>query len=128
VTRALRTTRRLLGISVLSVMMAGSLGSAAPQINNSNAPYLNNNTPGLERSRTPDEQPFATRELQERQFKRLREEHQKQMFSDTATLLRLANQLKVEVDKSDQPGPDALKNVEEIGRLAKRVSERIKTQ
>jgi hypothetical protein len=132
VTSVVTAKRRLAKASIVMLtVLAGSVGSAEPQINNSNSngPDLNSNTPGIERSRTSsDEEPFATRELQERQLKRLREEHQKQVFSDTATLLRLANQLKLEVDKSDTPGPDALKDVEEISRLAKRVSERIKTQ
>jgi hypothetical protein len=130
VTRRFRENGHLAKVSIGVVMvMAGGMGSAAPQLNNSNSPYLNSNTPGIERSHTSsDEEPFATRELHERQLKRLREEHQKQMFNDTAALLRLANQLKAEVDKSDTPSPDALKDVDEIGKLAKRVSERIKTQ
>ncbi len=66
--------------------------------------------------------------MQARQLKRLREEHQKQVFSDTDRLVQLATALKAEVNKSDAPTPDALKDVDEIGKLAKRVSERIKTQ
>lgn len=108
--------------------LAASLGLAAPQFTNPSSPYSSANPHDLDRSRTPDDQPFVTREMQERQLKRLREEHQKQMFSDTAELLKLANALKAEVDKSDTPTPDALKDVDEIGKLAKRVSERIKTQ
>jgi hypothetical protein len=108
--------------------LAASLGIAAPQYSNSNSPYLNGNDHELDHSRVPDDQPFVTREMQERQLKRLREEHQKQMFSDTAELLRLANALRAEVDKSDTPTPSALRDVDEISKLAKRVSERIKTQ
>ena len=76
----------------------------------------------------PDEQPYVAREMQARQLKRLREEHQKEVFADTDRLVQLATALKAEVDKSDAPTPDALKDVDEIGKLAKRVSERIKTQ
>jgi hypothetical protein len=61
-------------------------------------------------------------------MKRLREEHQKEVFTDTNRLVQLATELKAEVDKGAKPTPDVLKNVDEIGKLAKRVSERIKTQ
>jgi len=40
----------------------------------------------------------------------------------------LATDLKAQVDKGNKPTPDVLKDVDEIGKLAKRVSERIKTQ
>jgi hypothetical protein len=67
--------------------------------------------------------------MQARQMKRLREEHQKQVFSDTARLVRLATALKAEVDKREKAAiTDVLKDVDEIGKLAKRVSDRIKTQ
>jgi hypothetical protein len=66
--------------------------------------------------------------MQARQLKRLREEHQKQVFNDTAKLLQLATDLKAEVDKRNKPSPDVIKDVDEIGKLAKRVSDRIKTQ
>lgn len=127
--RAFGASRRVVRVAVIGgVTLAASLGLAAPQFTNPNSPYLNGNTQELDRSHVPDEQPYVAREMQERQLKRLREEHQKQMFSDTAELLKLANELKAEVDKSDTPSPDALKDVDEIGKLAKRVSERIKTQ
>ena len=79
--------------------------------------------------RMTDEPPFAAREMQERQLKRLREEHQKEVFSDTDRLVQLATILKAEVEKRDKATtPDVVKNVDEIGKLAKRVSERIKMQ
>ncbi len=52
--------------------------------------------------RMPDEQPYVAREMQERQLKRLREEHQKEVFSDTDRLVQLATALKAEVDKGDK--------------------------
>ena len=67
-------------------------------------------------------------ELIARQLKRQREEHQKQVYSDTTRLLQLATDLKAQVDHNEKPTPGALKDVDEIGKLAKRVSERIKTQ
>jgi hypothetical protein len=81
--------------------------------------------------RLPEDQPYATREIQERQMKRLRLEHQQQLIDDTARLVSLATALKAEVDKGTQPTTlptDALKQADEITKLAKRVSERIKTQ
>jgi hypothetical protein len=78
-------------------------------------------------SRSTDDEPYVTREMQARQLKRLREEHQKQVFNDTAKLLELATNLKAEVDKGSKSS-DVLKDVDEIGKLAKRVSDRIKTQ
>jgi hypothetical protein len=110
------------------VSLAASLGLASPQFNGPVNPNANGPLQELDRSRIPDEQPYVAREMQARQLKRLREEHQKQVFSDTARLVQLATELKSEVDKSDAPTADALKDVDEIGKLAKRVSERIKTQ
>ncbi len=76
----------------------------------------------------PDEEPYATREIQARQLKRLREEHQKEVFSDTNRLVQLATSLKEQVDKGKVATLDVIKDADEIGKLAKRVSERIKTQ
>ena len=76
-------------------------------------------------------EPYANREIQERQLKRLRQEHQQELIDDTARLVQLATALKAEVDKGTQPTTlptDALKQADEISKLAKRVSERIKTQ
>jgi len=79
----------------------------------------------------PENEPYANREIQERQLKRLRLEHQHELIDDTARLVRLATALKAEVDKGTQPTTlptDALKQADEISKLAKKVSERIKTQ
>jgi hypothetical protein len=113
---------------VAGVAVAASLGLAAPQFN-----VPGNSIPGgqveqLDRSHLPDQEPYVAREMQARQMKRLREEHQKQVFSDAARLVQLATELKAEVDKGNKPTLDVLKDVDEIGRLAKRVSDRIKTQ
>jgi hypothetical protein len=67
--------------------------------------------------------------MQARQMKKLREEHQKEVFSDTARLVQLATALKEAVDKRDKAATsDVIKDVDEIAKLAKRVSDRIKTQ
>lgn len=80
------------------------------------------------RERPEDEIPFGNREIQARQMRRLREEHQKQVFADTARLLQLATTLKEEADKGTKPSPGTLKDVDEIAKLAKRLSDRIKNQ
>ncbi len=115
-------------VLVAGVTAAASLGLAAPQFSGPNSGAINNQIEQLDRSRAPDQEPYVAREMQARQLKRLREEHQKQVFSDTNRLVQLATALKAEVDKGDKPTPDAIKDVDEIGKLAKRVSDRIKTQ
>jgi hypothetical protein len=76
----------------------------------------------------PDEEPYASREIQARQMKRLREEHQKEVFTDTNRLVQLATTLKQQVDKGNVATLDVIKDADEIGKLAKKVSDRIKTQ
>ena len=108
--------------------VTAGLGIAAAQFGAS-SPATNGQLQQLDRTHGADEPPFATREMQERQLKRLREEHQKEVFSDTDRLVQLATILKAEVEKRDKvTTPDVIKNVDEIGKLAKRVSERIKMQ
>lgn len=72
--------------------------------------------------------PTIDQEVQQKQLKKLRELHQKEVFDDTARLLRLATELKTQVDKANKPTADEMKDVDEIGKLAKRVSERIKME
>jgi hypothetical protein len=106
-------------------LVTASLGIAVAQFNTPQVPLQVPDRGG----RGPDEPPFVAREMQERQLKRLREEHQKQVFNDTDRLVQLATALKAEVEKRDKAvTPDAVKDVDEIGKLAKRVSERIKMQ
>ncbi len=109
-------------------VVTASLGIAAAQFNTS-SPTTNGQVQQLDHGRGSDEPPFVAREMQERQLKRLREEHQKEIFSDTDRLVQLATALKTEVEKRDKTvTPTAVKDVDEIGKLAKRVSERIKMQ
>jgi hypothetical protein len=82
----------------------------------------------LGRMHMPDEEPYATREIQARQMKRLREEHQKEVFNDTNKMVQLATTLKQQADTGNVATLDVIKDADEIGKLAKRVSERIKTQ
>jgi hypothetical protein len=124
-----RTSRRAMrGALIGGVTLAASVRLAAPQFNGPINPNTSGQIEQVDRSRVPDEQPYVAREMQARQLKRLREEHQKEVFTDTDRLVQLATALRAEVNKSDAPTPDALKDVDEIGKLAKRVSERIKTQ
>jgi hypothetical protein len=126
-----RTGSRRLRVALLGgATLAASLGLAAPQMINSRVPTADTTTPidNMDRGRMNDEEPYAAREMLAKQLKRLRAEHQKEVFSDTERLVQLATALKSEVDKGDKPASDVMKEVDEIGKLAKRVSERIKTQ
>jgi hypothetical protein len=82
------------------------------------------------REHSGGDEPYATHEIQQRQLKRLRQEHQQELIDDTARLVKLATVLKEEVDKGNEATlpTDVLKQTDEITKLAKRVSERIKTQ
>jgi hypothetical protein len=112
------------------VVFAASLSLAAGQFNVPvNPAATDGQMQQLDHSRVPDEQPYVAREMQARQLKKLREEHQKEVFSDTDRLIQLATALKAKVDKRDKAvTSDVIKDVDEIGKLAKRVSDRIKTQ
>ncbi len=111
------------------VVVAASLSLAAGQFSVPVNPGTNGQLDRWTDSRSPDEQPYVAREMQARQMKKLREEHQKEVFSDTARLVQLATALKAAVDKRDKAvTSDVIKDVDEIGKLAKRVSDRIKTQ
>ena len=85
---------------------------------------------GFSRDHATGEEPYATHEIQQRQLKRLRQEHQQELIDDTDRLVKLATVLKEEVDKGNEATAptDVLKQTDEISKLAKRVSERIKNQ
>jgi hypothetical protein len=85
---------------------------------------------GFGRDHATGEEPYATHEIQLRQLKRLRQEHQQELIDDTDRLVKLATVLKEEVDKGNEASAptDVLKQTDEISKLAKRVSERIKNQ
>lgn len=110
-----------------AALLVGFAAFAAPQFNTPATISPNLSGDQLDRTHVPDE-PYVPRELQARQLKRLREEHQKQVFSDAARLVQLATALKLQVQKGDKVTVDAIKDVDEIGKLAKRLSDRIKTQ
>jgi hypothetical protein len=115
-------------LGIVAVVIGLAVGATWAQFNGGSTP-VNPPRPGeMERMHIPDEEPYATREIQARQMKRLREEHQKEVFSDTKRLVQLATTLKQQVDKGNMAALDVIKDADEIGKLAKRVSERIKTQ
>jgi hypothetical protein len=115
-------------VAIASGMMGLAMLATRAQFNSGNT-QVNSTRPGdIERMRGPDEEPYAVRDMQAKQLKRLREEHQKEVFSDTNRLVQLATSLKDQVDKGNMAALDVIKDADEIGKLAKRVSERIKTQ
>ena len=74
-------------------------------------------------------EPYMTRDMQQRQLKKLREIHQREVITDTDRMVTLAAAMKDEVDKGNKTlNADVLKEADEISKLAKRVSDRIKTQ
>jgi hypothetical protein len=113
---------------VAFVALAAGPGFAAPQFTPPTTPPSTLPIDQLDHPRMPDDPSYVPRELQARQLRRLREEHQKQVFSDAARLVQLATALKQQVQKGDKVSVDAIKDVDEIGKLAKRLSDRIKTQ
>lgn len=115
-------------LGVVTLVIGLAVAATRAQFNGSSATVTSPRPGEMERMRLPDEEPYATREIQARQMKRLREEHQKEVFSDTNRLVQLATSLKAQVDKGNAAALDVIKNADEIGKLAKRVSERIKTQ
>jgi hypothetical protein len=120
-------------ILVGALAVAAHLGMARAQINaplGTQLPQAGGPIGNGDRHNLPDDVPYATREIQERQLKRLRQEHQEELIQDTTRLVQLATTLKAEVDKETKPTvpTDLLKQADEISRLAKRVSDRIKTQ
>jgi hypothetical protein len=110
------------------LLFAASRELAAGQLTPITTPQTLSPGDPLDHAHVPDDQPYVPRELQARQLKRLREEHQKQVFSEAARLVQLATALKLQVQKGDKVSVDAIKDVDEIGKLAKRLSEHIKTQ
>jgi hypothetical protein len=118
-------------LGVVTLVIALAVVTTRAQFNGGSGPINPPRTGGggdMHGLRLPDEEPYATREMQARQMKRLREEHQKEVFNDTNRMVQLATTLKQQADKGNVATLDVIKDADEIGKLAKRVSERIKTQ
>ena len=80
-----------------------------------------------------DESPFGgRREMLAHQLKLLHDQHQKEVVADSARLVQLAAELKAETDQGATASPDALKgelkDVDQIARLARKLSDRIKNE
>jgi hypothetical protein len=127
----------LLRIRVRAVIvMLGGVLLAAPALSRAQTqfpsaiPTPNDPQVGFGRDHATGEEPYATHEIQQRQLKRLRAEHQQELIDDTDRLVKLATVLKEEVDKGNEATAptDVLKQTDEISKLAKKVSERIKNQ
>ncbi len=75
---------------------------------------------------TPDMEPNP--QMEQDQAKMRNVERQKQLVSDTEKLLALANELKLDVDKSnkDTLSLDVIKKADEIEKLAHNVKEKMK--
>jgi hypothetical protein len=117
---------RTVAVALVLFVVAFVASFAAPQFSTAaSAPQAIDQ---LDHRHMPDDPSFVPRELLARQQRRLREEHQKEVISDAARLVQLATALKQQVQKSDNVSLDAIKDVDEIGKLAKRLSDRIKTQ
>ncbi len=118
------------------IVMLGGVLLAAPSLSRaqtqfpSAVPAPNDPQGVFSRDRASGEEPYATHEIQQRQLKRLRQEHQQELIDDTDRLVKLATVLKEEVDKGNEATAptDVLKQTDEISKLAKKVSDRIKNQ
>jgi hypothetical protein len=123
----MRILARLVLMVPLLGLMAG-VGVGRAQFNTPAVPQ-----PASAGGRDIDERggmdPFVTRDMQQHQLKKLREQHQKEMVTDTDRMIQLATAMKDEVDKGNKTlNVDVMKDADEISKLAKRVSDRIKTQ
>jgi hypothetical protein len=122
-------------VRAVMVMLGGAL-LAAPSLSRAQVQFPTAQpTPadpqgGFGHEHAAGDEPYATHEIQQRQLKRLRQEHQQELIDDTDRLVKLATVLKEEVDKGNEATAptDVLKQTDEISKLAKKVSDRIKNQ
>jgi hypothetical protein len=122
----MRVLPRLVLVVPLMGLMAG-LGVGRAQFNTPVVPQAASTGTDIDGRGGID--PYINREMQERQLKKLREQHQREMVTDTDRMIQLATAMKDEVDKGNKTlSADVLKDADEISKLAKRVSDRIKSQ
>jgi hypothetical protein len=123
----MKIVSRLVLVAPLLGLIAG-VGVGRAQFSGPVVPQTaSNENPDFERGGNME--PSIARDMQQRQLKKLREQHQREVVSDTDRMVALASAMKDEVDKGNKTlNADVMKDVDEISKLAKRVSERIKTQ
>jgi hypothetical protein len=116
---------------VLFLALAGLSASASPSGQRDQPPPMSattssqGNTTTMHGAQDPD--PLAHR-VEERMAERRNEERQKALVADTDRLLALAQQLKVEVDKSnkDMLSVEVVRRAEQIEKLAHSVKEKMR--
>ena len=121
----MRWRRSLLGLVILTATagvpaIAGQGGTLTMPGGSQDRPFDPNH-----RQEPPD--PGRVR-MQEEQAKKVNDERQKKLVSDTAKLYAMAGELKEEVAKSDKNtlSVDVVKKAEEIERLARSVKEKMR--
>lgn len=117
--------RGVKGLLVLAVVGGGSL--MAGQNGNWSLPGSSQDRPldGTHRQEPPD---AGRIRMQEEQAKKVNDERQKRLVTDTARLYELAGELKEQVGRSDKNtlSVDVVKKAEEIERLARSVKEKMR--
>lgn len=114
---------------LFSFLIAGTFADAAPQSTTPPAQTQARPTspgpPTLDGSTEPDP---MTRRVTEQQALKRNTQRQDQIISDSAKLLALAQELKVEVDKSNKNtlALNVVKKAEEIEKLSKSIKERMR--
>ena len=113
------------GLVVMSVL--GSVPMSAGQTGTWTMPSGSQDRPFDPNHRQEPPDPGKVR-MQEEQAKKVNDERQKKLASDTAKLYALAGELKEEVEKSDKNtlSVDVVKKAEEIERLARSVKEKMR--
>ena len=110
------------------VLVMGLLGSRVDgaQVQPPRSPFGEQDASG--RNGKNGERDVALEKMQEQAAKSRNSERQKRLVTDTETLLRLATELKQDVDKTDKNtlSVDVIRKAEEIEKLAHNVRERMK--
>ena len=124
------------GVTVLAVVLLAGVGktSAAGRGAQVNGAGMQQTLPGQAPERpdsalpvTDPTSPYAGK-MESAQARTLREERHKKLLEDTARLVQLSNELKVEVDKAgkDDLSLTVIKKASDIEKLAHDVKERMK--
>ncbi len=121
----MRWRRGLLGTVVMSAL--GSVSLHAGQSGAWAVPNASQDRPFDPNHKNEPPDPLRVR-LQEDQAKKVNEERQKKLVTDTAKLYELAAELKEQVGKSDKNtlSVDVVKKAEEIERLARSVKDKMR--